>query len=280
MGLIEKIEIESEKVFNYQETFDKCLINLDEELPPPPTALSIGQHNYKGIMYDNATFTYGEMSTVVAPQKSKKTFFKSALIASYIGGNTTNFFPSVKSKREKELYILDFDTEQGKYYSQRAFRRVTELVGNVYVNYLPFGVKSLSDDDRVSLIDGIVNDPRYKNKIGWISIDGIADLCSNTNDLVKSKKVIEKLMNWNEQGIHINNIIHQTFEKERGTGHLGSFCQKKSESVIFLKTTDTSAKNSPVEVKQKDSRGAPFDTFYFDLDLETILPKECEEPNW
>ena len=39
-------------------------------------------------------------------------------------------------------------------------------------------------------------------------------------------------------------------------------------------------KNSPVKVVQKDSRGAPFDTFYFDLDLTNLIPKECEEAKW
>src|SRR5690606_31931111 len=113
-----------------------------------------------------------------------------------------------------------------------------------------------------------------------MSIDGIADLCENTNDIEKSKKVAKKMMEWNSTGLHLCNILHKTFEKERGTGHLGSFVEKKSESIIFLKSTDQNDKNSPVEVKQKSSRGAPFDSFYFDLDTETVIPKECEQPKW
>ena len=153
------------------------------------------------------------------------------------------------------------------------------MVGTQYKNYLPFSLKRLTDDERVLFIDAVVNDPRYKGKIGWISIDGVADLCLNTNDIEKSKVIAQKIMSWNE-GCHVQCVIHKTFDKDKATGHLGSFVQKKAETTIFLRTTDKDVKNSPIEVKQYDSRGAPFDTFFFDLDLNTVTPKECEVEPW
>jgi len=281
MSIIPDINLESsESGFDYKKIFDECFVDLDEELAVPPVALGIGYHDFKGQQYLNPTFTYGEMSTIIAPQKTKKTFFKTALIASYIGGTSNEYFPSLVSCREGDKYILDFDTEQGKYYAQRAFRRVMEMVGHRYDNYLPFGLKRLTDDERVEFIDRVINDPKYKGKIGWVAIDGIADLCTNTNDIEKSKKIAQKMMTWNDQGIHICGVLHKTFEKDRGTGHLGSFVQKKSETTIFLHTTDNEKFNSPIEVKQKDSRGAPFEKFYFDLDTTNVLPKECEPEQW
>lgn len=265
--------------FNYEAMYKKCFVNISEVLPPPETVVGIGHHDFKGTTYLNPTFTKNEMSAIIAPQKSKKTFFKSAIAACYIGGNAQNHFPSVTSCREGEPFILDFDTEQGTYYAQRAFRRVLEMVGSVYQNYLPFGLKGLTDDEIVQFIDGVVNDPRYKGNIGMIFIDGIADLCTNTNDIEKSKKVLQKVMQWNE-GCHVCGVIHKTFDKDRATGHLGSFVQKKAETTIFLRTMDAEVKNSPIEVKQYDSRGAPFDNFYFDLDLTTVLPRECEDEGW
>ena len=271
---------QSQDIFDYKKMHDKCLVSLDEEIPPPPTVLGIGYHNYKGVDYLNPTFTKGEMSCIIAPQKSKKTFFKTALASSYIGGNSNSYFPNIVSAREGDLFVMDFDTEQGTYYAQRAFRRVSEMVGSNYVNYRPFGLKELSDDDRVSLIDSVINDPKYKGKIGIVFIDGIADLCFNTNDIEKSNYIIKKLIQWNTQA-HICCVIHKTFDKDKATGHLGTYVQKKVETSIFLSTTDKDTKNAPVEVKQVDSRGAPFDTFYFDLDLNTVLPKECSNnENW
>lgn len=267
----------NENTFDYKTMYEKCKIDLSKTLERPPIAMGIGYHSYKGKQYLNPTFTYGEMSMIIAPQKTKKTFFSTALQASYIGGQSANYFPNMVTNRQGDKYVISFDTEQGEFYAQRAALRVNQMVGEDYPYYLSFGLKQLTDDERVEFIDHVINDPRYKGKIGWVSIDGIADLCENTNDIEKSKRVAQKLMQWNSQGFHLCGVLHKTFEKDRGTGHLGSFAQKKSETVIFLRNTDTENKNGAIEVKQKDSRGAPFDDFHFLLDDYTILPKLIEE---
>ena len=279
MSLIPKITLDNplEDSFDYQKAYNSCLVDLSEELMLPPTALSIGTHEYKGNTYANNTFSYGEFSAIVAASKSKKTFFKSALIASYIGGNANNYFPGMKSHREGEPFIIDIDTEQGDYYAQRAFRRVADMVGGTYNNYLPFGVEELDPDEIILFIDGLLSDRRYKGKIKWISIDGVADLIVNPNDVNESVMAAQKLKKWRKEGnLHINTVIHKTSTSDKATGHLGSYIQKKSETVILLKDTeeDHRIRNSPIEVSQTYSRGAPFETFYFDLNDET-LPREC-----
>lgn len=280
MSLIPEIKIDApqEETFDYLKTFNSCLVDLSEELMLPPTALGIGYHDYKGNSYLNNTFSYGEFSAIVAASKSKKTFFKSALIAGYIGGNATNYFPNFKSCRDGEPYIIDIDTEQGSYYAQRAFRRVADMVGENYNNYLPFGVESLEPSEIIKFIDGLLDDKRFKGKIKWLSIDGVADLIDNTNDIEKSVMVAQKLKNWRKDNqMHINTVIHKISTSDKATGHLGSYIEKKSETVIVLKDTDPDGKtrNSPIQVTQKYSRGAPFDTFYFELNNET-LPIKCD----
>ena len=270
-----------EPEFNYKKLHDKYLVDLSEDLMLPPTALSIGSHDYKGNVYLNNTFSYGEFSAIVAASKSKKTFFKSALIAGYIGGNITNYFNDFKTCRKGEPFIIDIDTEQGDYYAQRAFRRVADLVGENYNNYLPFGLEALDPQEIVKFVDGLISDSRYKNKIKWLSIDGIADLVENTNDIKESLAVATKLKKWRKEGnMHINTVIHKTSTSDKATGHLGSYIQKKSETVVLLKDTneDPKVKNSPIEVVQVYSRGAPFDPFYFELNNDT-LPIECDNNN-
>lgn len=282
MSLIPNIDLEStETDFDYQKTHDKCLVDLSEVMMLPPTALSIGTHEYKGNTYNNNTFSYGEFSAIVAASKSKKTFFKSALIAGFIGGNANTFFSNFRTCREGDPFIIDIDTEQGEYYAQRAFRRVAEMVGENYNNYLPFGVEGLDPEEIVKLIEGLLSDQRYKGKIKWMSIDGIADLIINPNDIVESVMMAQKLKKWRKEGnMHINTIIHKISTSDKATGHLGSYVQKKSETVIRLKDTDEDpkVKNSPIEVVQTYSRGAPFDPFYFKLNDET-LPIECNLGN-
>ena len=280
--MIEKIDIskiQQEPTFDFKKAFDKYFINLDEETKPPPTALGIGWHEYKGNSYLNNTFSYGEFSCIVAKSKSKKTFFKSGLTASYIGGASTNHFPSLESKRDQDFYVVDIDTEQGEFYAKRAMRRVVEMVGSNYDNYLPFGVKGEDPEDIIRFIDGLLNEPKYKGKVKWLTIDGIADLLDNTNDIEKSNKVARQLLKWNkDHTMHICCVIHKVSGSNKATGHLGSFIQKKAETVILLEDTDDNPdnRNSPIKVTQVYSRGAPFNSFYFKLEESTTLPIECD----
>jgi hypothetical protein len=271
-------DFEKEEIFDFDKAYKNCFVDINVPLKPPPIALGIGEHEYKGNLYSNPTFTYGEMSAIIAPQKSKKTFFKRILASAYIGGNTINYFPNIITKRQENKFVIDFDTEQGNFYAQRSFKGVSEMVGKNYKNYLPFGIKSLTDKEMLLFIDGVVQ--KYKSKIGMVFIDGVADLCTNPNDIIQSNRVIEKLKEWTEYGIHICCVIHKTFEKDKAFGHLGTYIQKKVETSIFLEVTDFETRNSPVKVIQKDSRGAPFDPFFFDLDLNTLIPKQCEDNNW
>lgn len=273
MEKIKLEDIQETSGIDFDKMYKDCLVDVNEELIPPPIAMGIGYHNYKGKQYLNTTFTYGEMSAIIAPQKTKKTFFKSALISSYIGGNANSYFPDIISNREKEMWVLDFDTEQGKYYTQRSLKRVSEMVGSNYVKYKGFGLKGYDEDEMLEFIDTEI---KRLDSVGWVSIDGIADLCFDSNDINQSKKVIKKLLEWTSLGIHVNCVIHKTFDKDKGTGHLGSYVQKKSETTIFLESTEKDNINSPVKVWQKDSRGAPFEPFYFEIDNDTALPKQCE----
>lgn len=274
--MIDLIE-EKETGFDLLTAYRECRIDLDKTVERPPIAMGIGHHTYMGEQYLNPTFTYGEMSAIVAPKKSKKTFLKTALVASYIGGNATRHFPSIISRRTGEKHILDIDTEQGEFYAQAAAKRVERMVGHRYKNYHPFTTKGKTGEYRVNLIDALVRD--YKD-VGLLVIDGIADLCPNFNNVDKSYEAINKLMEWSKMGIHIIGVIHKTYEKEKARGHLGTLFQEKIETSIFLKNTDKDKFNAPIEVRNEDSRGAPFKTFYFDLDTDKAIPKECENEVW
>ena len=243
----------------------------------PPVAMSIGQHHQGSRLVDNPTFTYGEMSAIVGPQKVKKTFFKAALVAGYIGGGSTNYFPNMKTHRAEDRVILDFDTEQGEYFADRAFDRVSRMVGHRYPHYHAFSIKHMDEEQRMDFIEATIEEyNKLGVQVGWVVIDGVADLCRNTNDFGASKRVLDRLMSWTDPTRHIVVVIHKTFDKDRATGHLGSMVQKKCETAIML-SRDASAPNvpkhyQPIKVNQTDSRGAPFEAFKFTLDKIKVLP--------
>jgi hypothetical protein len=266
------------ETFDFEKAYRECFVDVDKPVEKPPIAMGIG-HDWQGNL--NPTFTYGESSVLIAPKKSKKTFFKTALASCYIGGNAQNYFPDIITTRKKDLYVLDFDTEQGNYYAPMAFKRVGKMVGFKYENYLPFSIKKLSKKDRLMFIDMVIE--RYKGKIGIVFIDGVKDLIVDPNSQSESDRIIEYQEKWTGTGLHLCEVIHKTFEKDKAFGSIGTKTQDKGETSIFLESTrgeKEDEKNQPIKVFQRDARGSAFKTFYFDLDLQTLIPKECEPVKW
>lgn len=265
----EEIKKEPEVVFDLKSLESDCFVDLSEELTPPETLLSIGQHEYKGNFYDTSIMTAGEFSAIVAVSKSKKSFLKSALIACYIGGNSNLQFGNIKSHRKEHFTILDFDTEMGNYYAQRAFRRVIEMVGQDYPNYKSYVTRSLTSSQRLSLIDYCLKNQEtlYKEKVKLVSIDGIADLVENTNDIVMSKEASDYIMKWTfDYNIHITTVIHKSGLTGKPLGHLGTYVLKKAETVIELDLQE----DGSVLVTNPLSRGPKFNDFSFDIDKNAL----------
>ena len=262
----------NEVPFNYDEMYKDCFVDLDVVIERPPCALSIGKYEYNGSYYDIDAHTYGEMSATVAPSKTKKSFYKSALIASYIGGDSYKYFPNMKSHRgENDYYIVDIDTEQGQFYAQKVFRRVQQMTGIQYINYLPFAMRSKTPQERVMFVDALLQDPRFKGKIKFVSIDGIADLIENTNDIVMSANIANKTMKWtDDNNLHLHVVIHKLIGVNKPTGHAGSYILKKGETITFLEKEDENNKDSNIIVKHKYSRGRSFEDFAFNVNTEGL----------
>lgn len=260
--------LESVSEIDFDKIEQSCFVDLSEEMPHPEILLSIGQHEYKGNYYPTPIMTAGEFSAIIATSKSKKTFLKSAFLASYIGGSSSVLFPNIKSHRDNEYTILDFDTEQGKYYTQRTFRRVIEMVGANYQNYKGYATRHLSSNEKLLLIDYCLkNQHKYNHPVKLVSIDGIADLVENTNDIVMSKEASDFIMKWTyEYNIHITTIIHKSAMTNKPLGHLGTYVLKKAETVIDLEIQD----DKSIKVSNPYSRGYRFDEFTFDINKNAL----------
>ena len=266
---LENIKGVESDAFDFFKIEKECSIDLSEELMPPEILLSIGTHEYKGNMYPTPVMTAGEFSAIVAQSKSKKSFLKSAFLGSYIGNNANLLFPNIKSHRDKNYTILDFDTEQGKYYTQRSFRRVLEICGANYDFYRGYATRHLSSQHRLQLIDMCLKnqDKLYKEPVKLVSIDGIADLVENTNDIVMSKEASDYILRWTyEYNIHITTVIHKSAVTGKPLGHLGTYVLKKAESVINLDLNE----DFSVKVSNPFSRGYRFDDFEFDINKDAL----------
>ncbi|TNJ44519.1 hypothetical protein [Allotamlana fucoidanivorans] len=272
---IEKIKISptvSEELTPQEliEIHDKCIVRLDQTLLPEPIALSIGTHSYKDRIYPTPFGTYGNFSCLVGASKSMKTFLKSALIASYIGGKSNYYFPDMRGHDTKEKYVIDVDTEQSLWHTQRVAKRACEMVGNNYEYFKAFSTREEDPKIRFQFIEWIMMESSYRDNIGLITIDGAADILESVNDLEYSNKIVQGMLKWTSiSKSHLCTILHKNPGTEKPTGHLGSAIMKKAETVAFI---DRDSEHNIVRVLPSYTRGYPFDEFSFTLN-DDYLPK-------
>lgn len=252
---------EEERMYS-QYLLEQCYIDPQKKLKKPPVAISMGEYSLKtkdGIETVPIPLgTYGNFSLICAEPKRKKTFLVTLLSASYLGGQT-DFTGEMKGHSEGKC-LLHFDTEQSDYHAQRVFRRPYNMCDKINDCYLTYGLRQLNHNERLLAIEAGIE--KYSDNLGVVVIDGLADLCSDVNNIEESNKIVQKVMTWSkEYNCHIITVVHTTFGSSKPTGHLGSAMEKKCETAFFL----DKAKNSPevINVTCRASRGYAFKPFSF-----------------
>jgi hypothetical protein len=245
---------------------EECAIDTSEALEYPPLALSLGKTTIQTksgeLTFPVPIATMGNISVVTAPPKTKKTFFISLLASVYLS-DQNNFGADLKGYRESNC-LVHFDTEQGKWHSQRVFKRVQDMSSNKELGcYQTYALRTINYKQRLEFIEYILKDNKEKN--GLILVDGVADLVSDVNNIEESNLCVQKLMELSaKHDCHIMVVIHQNFGSAKlGTGHLGSFLEKKAETVIQLEANTVN--KEWITAICKRSRGYSFDTFSFSV---------------
>jgi hypothetical protein len=264
---LEKIKLEDIGLIEFDGLQIKkdAYVDINAKVERPPIAISIGEITQGQKTYECEFGTYGNFSCIHGASKSKKTFLKSLLIATYIGGNSNQYAPNIKSHRKNDKYILDFDTEQSKYHAHKVFKRAIRLVGGNYKNYVPFYLRRYDWNIRLQFIEWIMNQPPYKGNIGLVNIDGYADLVKDINDLESCNALVQKIMTLSDvHNCHITGILHSNYGTEKPTGHLGSAILKKSETICRLEVDKLD--KTITNVTFDYTRGLPIDNFSFKID--------------
>lgn len=244
---------------------EECYINPLEKIEYPLPAISFGNKSFETkdgvIEYPIPIGTYGNFSFVQAPPKSKKTFFISLLSAVYLNDEINGISGDLKGYRQNK-HLIHFDTEQGNFHASLVFKRPIDMSGNKIENYHTYALRQLSHQDRVDFIEFCLYDKLEGKDIGVVIIDGIADLCSDVNNIEESNLVVQKLMKWTKElHCHIITVIHSNFGTDKPTGHLGSALEKKAETQIQLELNTVN--KELVTVSCKRSRNTSFETFSF-----------------
>lgn len=243
-------------------------IDLDIPVMKPPVVMYVIDNEIMGAK-QKRLFTLGNFSCITGKSKSKKTFLSSFFLASATFNGTiqdkfTSRFP------DNKRFVLMFDTEQSEYDAYVTAKRIPELAKMNMANFGAFDLREYSPIERCNIIEFAMN--KFKDSIGYVVIDGIADLSTAINDEAEASRVVSLLMKWTKiYNCHITTIIHQNKNDNYATGHLGSAIIKKAECVISV-TKDVN--NSYVsEVSCDLIRGtADFEDFKFEID-ENYLPR-------
>lgn len=268
------IEVENlQKETDYKAMMKECFVDVRKPISKPPLALSIGEYAYSGSYYPTPFATYGNFSCLVGGSKSMKTFLKSALVACYIGGSSNHYFGNIKGRDTEGKYVVDLDTEQSDFHVHRAANRVCSMVGTTPDQYVPLSFRAKSPSERFGFLEWLFMESEYRKNLGFVAVDGAADLLMDVNSLEQANKVMNAYLKWTkESGAHLLTVIHKNYDSVKATGHLGSAITKKAETVAIVEHDKPSGITT---VKAQHTRNIAFDDFSFTLD-ENHLPVQTE----
>lgn len=259
--------IEEKKDKEFLETLlTKAFINLNIPIPRPPAALKIRDFENNNLI-DKRLFTLGNFSAITGKSKSKKTFLTSILLAAatsndFVYGKITGCLP--ESKRA----VFLFDTEQSNYDAYITGKRVLDILNYEHPNFAAFDLREYTAKERCEIIDFALE--RYKDNVGYVVIDGIADLATAINDEAEANKVVSLLMKWTKiYNCHITVVIHQNKNDSYATGHIGSAILKKAEAIISVTKNESDTFRS--EIKCDMIRGtSDFNSFEIEINANGI----------
>jgi len=209
----------------------KAFINLDVPIPEPPIVVRILDKEGTSTV-EKRLLTLGNFSCITGKSKSKKTFLTSVLLSSAVKNGMMQG-KIVSSFKDNKRICLLFDTEQSGYDAFVTAARVPSMIGSRSPNFRCFDLREHSPAMRCEIIGHALE--RFNKSVGYVVIDGIADLAKAINDEEEASRVVSLLMKWTKvYNCHITTVIHQNKNDNYATGHLGSAIIKKSECVMSV----------------------------------------------
>jgi predicted ATP-dependent serine protease len=223
----------------------KYKIDVNEVIPLPQIAWSLANTKSEG---EAILGTLGDFGLIIGKAKSRKSFFISIAVSTALGNDLIlNRFKSYLPQDKNE--VVYFDTEQSKYYVQKAVKRIcTQINQPEPKNLNAFHLRSLNPAERLQFIEAEI----YSNdKIGFVVIDGIKDLVTSINDESEATMIASKLLKWSEErNIYILTVLHQNKSDNNARGHIGTELINKAQTVLSVTKAENDNNISIVEPLQ------------------------------
>ena len=227
--------------------------------------LSVNLINHEGKEKHYPVVGFGMLLGLVGEQKSGKTTTLTAIVAAALSGKEILNF-SLKLENKKMLW---FDTEQSEYFYEKQLKRPLDMAGIKNNSELldSYPLRDCTPQERLLFIEYIIyNTPN----VGVIVLDGLVDVCRNSNDIEMSQEVINRVMKWtHDSGALVITNLHLTKSSGFLRGHLGTELQNKADAIIQV-SKDKASK--VFTIKSRDARFREFDDFYFMRDEKSGDP--------
>lgn len=266
--MMQKIDLSNLKqepqTIDWSKIHNECRIDLEVVHTRPPIAISIGR-DANG--YHNPFGTFGNISLIKGEEKARKSFLKSLIESSAIGGQATNFSNDlIRGHNLTDKYIISLDGEQDEYYSWLNGIRIPKMVGTLPDNYMVIKLREKTNKERGQYLEWLFMESEYRNKMGLCFIDGYVDFIKNFNDLEECDEFTQSLMRYSSiTKSHISGILHLNPGTTKARGHLGTILQQKCETVV---TISDQGEHSLIECQR--ARGNKFDSFTMRIDNDWL----------
>ncbi len=241
--------------------FERLRITDTTPIKPPVPVITINGETIS---------TEGNLTTISGASKSGKSAFSSILIAGAIsndgvidGLDSVEVQPNTNCKA-----VLHFDTEQARHKHQYNVKSILKRAGmeKCHEYFLSYNIRELDISDYATITNDICHAAEEQfGGIHLVVIDGIADYISDVNDPIQSNAIVkffEELAIKHQTPIII--IVHTNPGSDKERGHLGSQCQRKSESVIMVKTEGDISFIEPKFLRMAGKGSIPLIQFMYD----------------
>jgi hypothetical protein len=250
-----------EGVTNPLAAFERLRITDTTEIDSPVPIVTI---------YDSIICTEGNITTVSGAPKGGKTALIGILLAGAISkdGNVDGLeglkvAPNIFGKA-----VIHFDTEQARHRQQSNTKTILKRAGyDTCPEYFrSYNIRELDLAEFFITTKNIAEAASQQfNGIHLMVVDGIADYIPDVNDQTQSNAIVKSFEELAiKYKVPVIVIVHTNPGTDKERGHLGSQCQRKSESVLIVKSENQISFVEPKFLRMAGKQNVPTIQFMYD----------------
>jgi len=164
------------------------------------------------------------------PKAGKSLFITSAIASAYTSTDIFGMKITLPNNKNKIAY---FDTEGSETDFYSIVNRLQSQINNVLPDSLQ--MYNCREDSPAEIVELINTYLQLNGEIGCLIIDGILDLVNDFNNVVECNHIMQWLKKITKNyNMLVMVVLHLGKKDKLSLGHLGSFLDRKSQSVIII----------------------------------------------